>query len=133
MADIVVTTPKSEMDNAAAEAAHCIKSGGGYYFRRLSSLPQIAKGDRVFYIEDGIVTGFALVDHILTAREPMQCEITGHNYAPGVYVIMRADSWKWIKPIPTRGFQGFRYFKAPFEVVGDWKAPKPATLGGARV
>jgi hypothetical protein len=43
---------------------------------------------------------------------------------------MAATTWMWIKPIPMRGFQGFRYvdpqeFDPPAQIVGDWKAPRP--------
>jgi len=37
--DIIVTTPKSQMANAAQEAADCIENGGGEYFRRADRPP----------------------------------------------------------------------------------------------
>ena len=62
MKDIIVTTPKSEMDNAAKEAADCIRSGGGYYFRRLPTLPkEFGLGSKVFYVENGYIRGYAIV------------------------------------------------------------------------
>ena len=37
--DIILTTPKYEMANAAREAENCIKDGKGYYFRRFNQEP----------------------------------------------------------------------------------------------
>lgn len=39
---------------------------------------------------------------------------------------MNASEWKWIKPIPMKGFQGWRYFDATCtEIIGNWLDPKP--------
>ena len=127
--DIIVTTPKSRMKEAAAEAEACIKAGGGRYFRRFSfdHRPNVEPGDRVFYVEDGFVRGFAVVDAIRKITRMIRCNTTGRVYAAGFYVFMSADSWRWIKPIPMRGFQGYRY-KPPrlrHHVIGGWRDPKP--------
>jgi len=75
--DIIVTTPKSQMENAKKEARECIEAGGGVYFRRLASRPvQLKIGERVFYVEDGYVRGFAIVDRILS-RPTEMCFTTG--------------------------------------------------------
>lgn len=139
MSDIVVTTPKNQMKNAAQEAQDCLDAGGGWYFRRLYShrsnwVPSLRKGERVWYVEDGYLRGYCKVDHLKMVTKPIQCDTTGIVYQPGFYVIMRADSWKWVHPVPYRGFQGWRYFN-PFThlgeplsgqwEVGDWKSPRP--------
>ena len=123
--DIVVTTPKSEMLNAAAEAAQCLRDEGGYYFRAFQRLPtNVQSGCRVYYVENGAVRGFALVERIEAGR--FKCETTGRCWS-GWNLLMRADSWKWIEPIPMRGFQGWRYWDGPAQpkVIGGWKEPKP--------
>ena len=111
--DIIVTTPKGQMAAAAQEAADCIRDGGGEYFRRFphGQAPTIAAGDRVYYVEDGFVRGFAVVKHIDDLRDPAgrMCDSTGRAWGNGIYVVMRASSWQWIRPIPMKGFQGFRY------------------------
>lgn len=112
--DIIVTTPKSQIANAAQEAADCIAEGGGVYFRRFSGgVPNINVGERVFYIEDGFVRGYAIVCRVANVPHTMQCDTTGRWYDPGFYVFMRADSWRWIHPIPMRGTPGFRYARRP--------------------
>lgn len=127
--DIIVTTPKSEMLNAQQEAKDCIKAGGGVYFRRLSSRPiKLEIGDRVFYVEDGYVRGFAEVSEIELFHSGAICETTHQTYPPGWYVMMDAVTWKWIEPIKMKGFQGYRYCNFPkIEIVGGWLDPKPKT------
>jgi len=113
--DIIVTTPKSEMAAAAQEAADARAAGGDTeYFRRFPcardhSPRKVNAGDRVYYVEDGFVRGYAVVSHIEESQYPMRCVTTGREWSPGFYLFLRADSWRWIRPIKMRGFQGFRY------------------------
>lgn len=150
--DIIVTTPKSEMANSAREAADCLAAGGGEYFRRFgmnATDPNCFPGNRVYYVEDGYVRGFAVVDRIRNYSILVRCATTGRDWPAGFYVIMRADSWHWIAPIPMRGFQGFRYargwrngddhqylsvpdlqfpmplMRRPVQIVGHWRDPRP--------
>lgn len=126
MKDIIVTTPKGEMANAAKEAADCLAAGSGFYFRTLGTIPKhFDIGGKVWYVENGYIRGYAFCSHI--ERDGATCATTGRHWLGAVRIIMAADSWKWIKPIPMKGFQGWRYFIAPadMEIAGDWKAPKP--------
>ena len=145
--DIIVTTPKSQMANAAQEAADCIENGGGEYFRRfpINQAPNINIGERVFYVEDGYIRGYAHASRVFQTPRHVQCDTTGRWWPPGFYVVMPADSWRWIEPIPMRGFQGVRYASfscgdATWETqlvvngwrvgrlidAGDWLTPRPA-------
>ena len=136
---ILVTTPKSQMATAAREARDRIEAtkrleGCGVYFRRFAQEPRgLDPGVRIFYVEDGYVRGFAVVDELSGIDEGekgLVCETTGKDWSHGVYAIMRADSWKWVKPIRYRGFQGFRYFDdSKVEIVGGWLDPKPEVKG----
>ncbi len=127
--DIIVTTPKSEMTNAAMEAASCLKDKGGYYFRRFYRPFPIKPGARVYFVEDGFIRGFGIVYRMHDLMDGKVCSTTGKKHLPGYYIFMRADSWKWIKPIPMKGFQGYRYatkYTVPDpKVIGGWKDPKP--------
>ena len=127
MPDIIVTTPRSRMAEAAAEAEDIKKWGGGYYIRGLGPLrPTIAAGDRVYYVENGYVRGFALV-----SSGPFRVGGWKAYYE----VHLDATTWRWIRPRPMTGFQGWRYAPAGWrdavEVLGDWLAPRPDvwTLG----
>ena len=143
MMDIIVTTPKSQMANAAQEAADCIAANGGEYFRRFapSGVPRIHPGERVWYVEDGFIRGFCMVVGVKLASE-MKCATTGREWPAGHYVIMDATRWYWIKPIPMKGFQGFRYVRfskcgtypdfgfGPQDItfMGGWRDPRPGDL-----
>jgi hypothetical protein len=126
MADIIVTTPKSEMKNAELEAEAAKKDGGGFYFRTLPSKPKSIKdGSRIFYVEDGYIRGFCSIDHLEDGDG--LCDVTNRHWHGAVKAMMPAASWKWIKPIPMKGFQGWRYYEPPkdMKIVGGWKDPRP--------
>jgi len=128
--DIIVTTPKSETENAAREAENCIQAGGGFYFRRFPVKPQGVKvGDRVFYVEDGYIRGYAVVCDIFFSNG-ITCDTTGRKWPSGWYLKMPADSWRWIEPIEMRGFQGWRQMVKPAKIPvidrGGWLDPRPA-------
>lgn len=128
--DIIVTTPKFQIANAAQEAADCIADGGGDYFRRFTPPgPDINIGERVFYVEDGFVRGFAVVSRVANIPRTMQCDTTGRWYAPGFYIFMPANSWRWIRPIVMCGFQNYRYIQPQLnqcEIVGNWLDKRPS-------
>ena len=140
--DIIVTTPKSRMREAAEEAEDCKRAGGGEYFRRFSRRPPVEPGDRVYYVEDGYVRGFAVVAR-LEAHEGLRCQTTSREWPPGWYVFMDATTWRWIRPIPMKGFQGYRRAEGYLTrfpnnplasvsfvmVIGGWLDPKPSTGG----
>ena len=152
MADIIVTTPRCEMKLAAREAAECLAAGGGEYFRRFNHRPDVAPGDRIFYVEDGWVRGFAIALRAVEEAAWRRCDTSGGWWSPGWYVFMDARSWKWIRPIPMKGFQGYRYAVAYLDrldvggdsgvhpagrplpkvtVVGNWTDPRPSAPGSA--
>jgi hypothetical protein len=124
MKNILVTTPKSESKNAILEANDCLNSGGGYYFRSMAKKPKdLFPGSKVFYVDNEYIRGFAVVEKI--EKNEMICSTTGRSFGTNWNVLMRADSWKWIKPILHKGFQGYRYFDREVEIVGNWKDKMP--------
>lgn len=118
--NIIVTTPKSRMKEAAKEAEQIKKQGAGYYFRYIGKYKpkKLNVGCKCFYTENNFVTGFAEVIDIVNSE--FICETTGKQYRNGWYLILDATTWKWIKPIYYKGFQGYRYFDEEFEVIGNW-------------
>lgn len=126
--DIIVTTPKNEMENAELEAKHCRDAGGGFYFRTFSKRPKGLKfGSRVFYVEDGYIRGYCVVSKITEGE--MTCSTTNRKFGEGYHVMMKADSWTWINPIPMKGFQGWKTLPTDMELniegVGGWLDPRP--------
>lgn len=124
--NIIVTTPKSQMNNAAQEAANCLQQGdNAYYFRKFHVKPKgLDIGSKMFYVEDGYIRGFGIVSKI--EEDNKQCITTGKQHGNGFYAIMPANSWTWIKPIPMKGFQGYKYYEnTNYEIVGNWRDSKP--------
>lgn len=133
--DIIVTTPRSQMANARKEAGACKKEGGGFYFRYLGyGRPSyVGCGDRIFYVEDGAIRGFALIAGLRDAKH-LRCTITKRQWPEGWYAFMNAKTWKWIVPIPMRGFQGWQHMtdeiSKQVKVTGGWLDPKPEEKNG---
>ncbi len=129
--DILITTPKKEMANSAAEAEQIKAAGHGNYFRTFTgNTPKgIKVGSRVFYTEDGYIRGYCRVSEIVVG-DSLTCDTTGRKWGPGTHLIMNARTWTWIRPVPYKGFQGWRYLPlAEIDIceVGGWLHPKPAT------
>lgn len=130
--DIIVTTPKSQMENARKEAEVCKKDGGGFYFRWMGhGRPfHAGVGDRIFYVEDGAIRGFAMIAGLRDAKH-LRCTISKRQWPKGWYAFMDAKTWNWIEPIPMRGFRGVRYMTPEFlkkvKVIGGWLDPRPAS------
>ena len=115
MLDIIVTTPKSEHENAKMEADVFDGKGGGIWFRSMRGKPkQLDKGDRMYYVDGGVVTGYGIVIGI-EYRNPIldpkvKCDVTNKTWRGPHFVCMRSDSWVGIEvPVEMKGFQGFRY------------------------
>jgi len=125
MKNIIVTTPKSEIENSRKEAEECAKVGGGFYFRKFKKCPkELESGSKIFYVEDGYIRGFGEVAKIV--KNEKVCDVTRKNWGMAYFAIVPSCSWKWIKPIKMPGFQGFRYFDDEnVEIVGNWLDPKP--------
>lgn len=105
MMDILVTTPKKAHELAAKEAKFVNENSDAYWFRTIKGKPNVQVGDRVYYVDNGQITGYGIVFDIEQGQ--LQCEATEKIYE-GTHLKQR----KWIplsKPIPFKGFQGFRY------------------------
>lgn len=103
--DILVTTPKSAHDLAAKEAEFVANNPDAYWFRTIKGKPNVNVGDRVYYVDNGQITGYGIIFDIEYGE--MDCEATGRVYH-GTHLKQR----KWIplqKAVPFKGFQGFRY------------------------
>lgn len=103
--DILVTTPKTAHELAAQEAEFVAKHPDAYWFRTIKGKPNIRVGERVYYVDNGQITGYGVIFDI--EHGEMECEATGKVYE-GTHLKQR----KWFplkKPVPFSGFQGFRY------------------------
>lgn len=136
MTSIIVTTPQTSAKRAAQEAQDCIDAGGGEYFRRFGgrSFPKrLHVGDRVYYVQNGFLRGYALVSRFEISSGEV-CDTSGEQYGSGHYVYMDATTWKWVEPTPMKGFQGYRYaadWTNLLAILGGWKDPMPSDPSAA--
>ena len=103
--DILVTTPKSAHQLAYEEAMFVERYPNTYWFRTIRGKPDVQIGDKVYYVDQGMIRGYGIVFEI--TYEELQCIMTKKIYK-GTHLKQR--KWVWLKkPIPFKGFQGFRY------------------------
>lgn len=138
--DIIVTTPKKQMENAAKEAAAAIAGEVKYYFRVFSCDPiHVGAGDKVFYTENGYIRGYAVVHSKYPCNSDgtaVKCDTTNQNWKGSWVIYMRCDSWKWIEPLKMKGFQGHRYihdYSVKITNEADWSCLKRECFNGSKV
>jgi hypothetical protein len=114
--DIIVTIPKRRKDEVAVSLKEYEETAKDFRCEHFFRLPHGRKprdahrGDRCWIVIDGYVRGCHEIDRFqeLTAEEAGK--LIGWSAVPGLYVVRKASTWKKLKkPIPMRGFQGFRY------------------------
>ncbi len=73
------------------------------FYWTFKSLPKkLEIGDKIYFATKGFIRGFFIVNDI--NETPLY-----YAKVPENNIIWRCDSWKDIKPIPTKPFQGFKY------------------------
>jgi hypothetical protein len=108
--DILVTTPKSEIENSRAEG-EAVECGGGYWFRTFRFRPKVVPGDRIFFVEDGRIKGYGTIFEVSRLSGAAECDFTGRQWGKGGGYIVKYRDWNWLKePVKFSGFQGIRYF-----------------------
>ena len=104
--DILVTTPKSEIETSRKEG-EIVEQEGGYWFRTFRFRPRVEIGDNIYFVEDGMIRGYGIIFEISQTEEE-ECETTGRVWK-GDWVV-KYNSWHWLNnPIQWKGFQGIRY------------------------
>ena len=107
--NIIVTIPKSELDSISKEDDWAQQNSGETIVQAWSvnRLPKNLKvGDKVYFIENGEIKYYHIV--IGTVEDGFECEATGRVWE-GNNILMSYPEVKLKKPIPMKGFQGFRY------------------------
>lgn len=107
--NILVTTPKSEMDNSRKEGEDIVD--GGYWFRTFKFRPKVEGDDRIYFVENGAITGYGTIFKVgRVGDRGFMCDITGRTWGNTGDWVVCYDTWCWIKPqIKFKGFQGIRY------------------------
>lgn len=105
--DILVTTPKSEIQTAKEEAQAVAQDPEAFWFRTLRGRPNVQVGDRVYYVENGLIRGYGIVFNIETGDmwdDAHECAWNGTH--------LKQRKWVWLlKAVQYKGFQGFRYVR----------------------
>lgn len=120
--DIVVTVPRTEIENILKERAWAQQEGeekAQKYWRiskRCSdTIPKnLQPGDRVYFVENGKITCWQEFVHRDfydgSELEPgFECEVTDRDWGPGTYLVLKHPVHMLEHPVPMKGFQGFRY------------------------
>ncbi len=131
--DMLVTTPKSEIDNSRREG-EAVEAEGGYWFRTYRFKPKVEPENRIYFVENGKIRGYGIIFQIFQAGHAQECDITGRDWGnPGDWVVCYKD-WHWLKgPVPFKGFQGIRYIDRLPELRQklNQNAPCPSNKHGA--
>jgi hypothetical protein len=107
--DILVTTPKSEIDTSRKEG-ESVERDGGYWFRTFRFRPKVVPGDKIFFVEDGQIRGYGIIFEVSPLSEAAECDFTGRTWGDQGGYIVKYNDWHWLKtPVPWKGFQGLRY------------------------
>ena len=106
--DILVTTPKSEIDNSKKEGK-AVENSGGYWFRTFKFKPKVEIDDKIYFTENGQIVGYGIIFEISKTDEE-KCDITDRVWK-GNWIV-KYDDWHWLKkPVPFKGFMGIRYIE----------------------
>ena len=107
--NIIVTIPKSELDNIVAEDEWAAETPDATITQAWSvhRMPKKLKvGDKVYFIENGEIKYYHIVVGLV--ENGFECEFSGRVWE-GNNILMSYPEVKLKKPIPMKGFQGFRY------------------------
>ena len=116
--NILVTTPKSEIDTSRKEG-EIVEQEGGYWFRTFRFRPQVEPGDKIFFVEGGLIKGYGIIFEVSQSEEGEVCEVTGRTWGNSGDWIVKYHDWHWLKrPVPWKGFQGIRYIHKIPELLG---------------
>ncbi len=79
------------------------KSNCGEYYLEFSRFPKkIKEGDRIYFAVNKNIVGYFLIQYLSLYGEP-------YARVPMDSISWNSKTWKDIKPIPTKPFQGFKY------------------------
>ena len=105
--DIVITIPKTVSWADYEKELQVVKDGSHVINFKVPRLPKQANiGDKCYLCYKGNIVGWMKIVGLKSGG--FTCTTTG-TYWEGNFV-QRSGKFNKIKPIPMKGFQGFRYF-----------------------
>jgi len=107
MKALLITLPKKYKWSDYELELETVKDGSSIMSFKLSGKPKINVGDRCYICHDGYVKGWMSIVEV-GERKTFNCTTTGKCWETGYYV-SRSGKFHYVKPVPQKGFQGFRY------------------------
>jgi len=99
MTDIIIYTTAEKLLHKQGKLPDDVDwAESGFYYWRLSNTPKkINSSKKIYFAVKGYIRGYFLIRDV-DVDNLGECEIE-----------FDSESWKDIKPIPTKSFQGFKY------------------------
>jgi len=106
--DILVTVPKTEIENTEKENAFCQLYGDAVQFWAIPRKPKnLNIGDRVYFIKNGFIVNYNIF--IGFVYDPV-CEVTGRVWR-GLNLLLKCPAITLNNPIKKSSFRGFHYIE----------------------
>lgn len=119
--DILVTTPKSKR-MIAIEEAKKVNDEGGYWFRTFHFQPQASIGDKIFFVDNGMIRGYGIIFNCSQIEDAIECTTTGIQWGKIGDWVVKYSNWNWLTlQVKWKGFQGIRYVERIPELLDSLK------------
>lgn len=106
--DIAVTVPKKEYENIEKENKFVEDNDDVVQYWSMKAKPKYFElGDKVYFVRGGHIIGYQeCIDFVVDAK----CEVTDRTWE-GFNLVLKCPMIELEKPIPMKGFQGYRYYE----------------------
>lgn len=119
--NILLTTPIIKKNIAKIEAEN-VKKNGGYFFRTFHFQPKCSIGDKIYFVDDGLIKGYGIIFEISQIKDHIKCSTTGIKYGKVGDWVIKYDNWHWLPiPVQWKGFMGIRYIERIPELADSLK------------
>jgi hypothetical protein len=107
--NVLITWPKTKPLEDYLEALAAAKAFGEVINYRVAK-PPTRHVKRCYVVYDGAIRGWSPIREVKYYGENTVRIVDGDGYWPAGYYIVRDPEWNEIRPIPMKGFQGWRYY-----------------------
>lgn len=110
--DIIVTWPSSRTLESYLVELNRAEQEEKVILYKVGKMPRhVAAGQRCYMVHRGYVWGYCEIIDLQFENEgvPPIDPISGERMPRGNYIVRAPHWWQLVKPLPMKGFQGFRY------------------------
>lgn len=108
--DIIITLPKETRWEDYEKELEAVKDGKEVMNFKVGSFPnQTSVGSKCYLAHQGVIKGW--MEIVGLSEKEFTCSTTGREWK-GKFIERSGKFHKIDPPIPMKGFQGFRYYKA---------------------